>query len=130
VPLVALAATLVGGRPRLYSTFGLPLESIAVVLCLDWALRFPTSGVGGLLNAPAMAWIGTISYSLYVWQELFLDARYTSGWMRFPLNLIWVAATGLASYYLIERPALALRRRLERGARASAPSPPAAEAAG
>lgn len=119
VPVAALAVTLVGGRPRIYYFAGMAIESLGIVLMLDWALRFPESRLGALLNARTMAWIGTLSYSLYVWQEIYLDSHFTSPWLRFPLNIVWVAVSGIASYYLIERPALRLRATLERRAAAA-----------
>lgn len=81
------------------------------------------------LNTRLLVWIGTISYSAYVWQELFLVAppASTSPLGRlasFPFNLICVFAVSALSFYFLERPAIALGKRLL--ARKQAPAPIAA----
>ena len=60
----------------------------------------------GILNHWLPVWIGTLSYSLYLWQEPFMnpDAQI-SLWLRLPLAV----ACAALSYYAIERPVLALR---------------------
>ena len=87
-----------------------------------------TGAFGGLLVAKAssfavrlcdhkvLVWLGMMSYSLYLWQQLFLVTRDPSwGVLRvFPVNLICVVAAALISNRLIERPALQLRRRWSR----------------
>jgi len=64
------------------------------------------------LNWAPVAWLGRISYSLYLWQELFCSNPA----LHFGYSLI-LPALGCAclSYYLVERPMLALRDR-RRGA--------------
>jgi len=63
-----------------------------------------------LLNTKLFVWVGTLSYSLYLWHIPFLvEPRLTS---RF--SLIWIFACAAASYYLVERPFLRLRKRMRR----------------
>jgi peptidoglycan/LPS O-acetylase OafA/YrhL len=69
------------------------------------------------LNTRLLVWIGTISYSAYVWQELFLvDPPFSPSPLgrlaSFPFNLICVFAVSALSFYFIERPAIALGKRL------------------
>ena len=54
-----------------------------------------------------MIWVGALSYSIYLWQELF-------AWAYIPAlaKIAGILATASASYYLIERPLLGLRARL------------------
>jgi peptidoglycan/LPS O-acetylase OafA/YrhL len=64
-----------------------------------------------------MVWIGTVSYSAYVWQEIFMTRPGASlspfGFLAyFPFNLICVFAVSALSYYLIERPFIEQGRRL------------------
>lgn len=67
---------------------------------------------GRFLNWRPVVFIGTLSYSLYVWQQLFLD-RDSSAWAAaFPQNLLLAFAAALGSYFLLERPFLRLRTRL------------------
>jgi peptidoglycan/LPS O-acetylase OafA/YrhL len=58
--------------------------------------------------------VGWLSYSLYLWQQLFLNRAGTAIVTSFPLNLALAIAAALASYYLVERPSLRLRRRIEK----------------
>ncbi len=64
------------------------------------------------LTNPILRWFGKVSYSLYLWQELFLTIKEPSwGILRaFPLNLVCLMLVACASYYFIERPVLALRK--------------------
>jgi len=59
-----------------------------------------------------MVFMGTLSYSLYVWQQLFLN-RSSAAWMNaFPQNIVFAVGASMASYYLLEKPFLGLRHRL------------------
>jgi peptidoglycan/LPS O-acetylase OafA/YrhL len=73
-----------------------------------------------LLDAPPVAWFGRISYSLYLWQEMFLNPYSHYGFARFPGNVLLAIGAGVSSFYLVERPMLAVRRRAR--AATSAPS--------
>jgi peptidoglycan/LPS O-acetylase OafA/YrhL len=54
-----------------------------------------------------------MSYSIYLWQQPFLNPRVDSAWTHFPLNLIGLAVCALISYYCVELPAFAWRRKVE-----------------
>lgn len=58
-----------------------------------------------ILNAQPVVWVGKISYSLYLWQQLFVFGTHPRPWYFVLL------AVGLAcvSYYLIEQPMLRVR---------------------
>jgi peptidoglycan/LPS O-acetylase OafA/YrhL len=70
--------------------------------------------VGRVLNSRPFVFVGLISYSIYLWQQLFLNRYATSLPTSFPLNIVLAIAAALASYYLVERPSLRLRHRIER----------------
>ena len=114
LPLLVLVAAALDGRPRISYVVGIPVKNLGIALILDWAVRFPASRIGRFLNARPIVWIGTMSYSLYVWQQPFLDSHYRAPWIRFPFNLCYAFAAAVGSYYVIERPMLELRSRLER----------------
>ena len=80
----------------------------------------PGSRLSRLLEHPALRFVGRLSYSLYLWQELFFpgDFRY-SGYpihvLQLPgLNLVSAFACALASYYLVEQPAIRWGQRFTR----------------
>jgi peptidoglycan/LPS O-acetylase OafA/YrhL len=91
---------------------GYTAEAFAVVLVLAWLVDRPTTALGRILNHPAVKHVGVISYSLYLWQQLFAAWH---GWWRVPA--IFLAAE--ASYRLVERPCLRLRDRVMRKGRPS-----------
>jgi len=66
------------------------------------------------LNSRPFVFVGLLSYSIYLWQQLFLNRYATSLPTSFPLNLSLALAAALASYYLVERPSLRFRQRVER----------------
>jgi peptidoglycan/LPS O-acetylase OafA/YrhL len=67
--------------------------------------------------------VGVLSYSLYLWQQPFLNRESNSSLCAFPLNIVLVSVMAVLSYLLVERPFLRLRHTLElTHARAHAPS--------
>ena len=97
---------------------GYTIEGTAMAIFLLWCIRNPSSVVGRVLNWAPIVKIGVLSYSIYLWQTLFLYhlnyqvfGRYTPI-STFPGNWLGFFVAASLSYYLIERPALLLRSRL------------------
>ena len=68
------------------------------------------------LNSRSLVWIGTISYSVYIWQQLFVagpagDKSPFGTIASFPLNLICILIVSTLSFYFLERPCIRLGRR-------------------
>lgn len=89
----------------------IPLLNVGVALVLDRCMRYPGTLVGRFLNLRMMVWVGTLSYSLYLWQQLWAFGAFPFGTA---LRLVGMFACACASYYVIERPLLSLRARLRR----------------
>jgi peptidoglycan/LPS O-acetylase OafA/YrhL len=70
------------------------------------------------LNSRSLVWIGTISYSLYVWQQIFLlhpEGTHPLGMLGdFPYNLICSFVAAYGSYRFIEKPMAKFAKRLRR----------------
>ena len=122
VPLVVFVASLLHDHPVVYFTVALFVVNIGIAACLDWCVTFSEGRIGAMLNAAPMVFVGTMSYSLYLWQQLFLNRSSAHAISTFPLNLVLAVTAALASYYVVERPSLRLRRRIEKGFR-RAPEP-------
>lgn len=90
--------------------FGLTIDACCISILLVYAVRFPAGVLGRFLNTAWLRHIGVISYSLYLWQQMFTRENSVS---YFPLNLLAILACAEASYWLIERPSFRLRDRLE-----------------
>jgi peptidoglycan/LPS O-acetylase OafA/YrhL len=114
---------------------GQTVMNVGIALIIDRVIRVPGDPFGRLLNSRPLVYVGTLSYSLYLWQQLFLHRRGSSVVHGFPLNLVLVFAAAVASYTLVEQPFLRLRARLARRSRRSlradredAPPSPGAQA--
>jgi peptidoglycan/LPS O-acetylase OafA/YrhL len=90
-------------------TVGFSLENFCIALFILWAIRNALSVTGRILNSAPFRAIGVTSYSLYLWQTLFLHGRNHTVTGRFPLDMLCITAAAIASYYLVEKPSLRLR---------------------
>jgi peptidoglycan/LPS O-acetylase OafA/YrhL len=114
VPMLVVFANLLHDHPVVYFSVGLLLTNVGIAACLDRCITFSTGRVGRLLNVAPMVFVGSISYSLYLWQQLFLNRSSANAMSAFPLNLALAVCAALVSYYVVERPSLRLRRWIER----------------
>jgi peptidoglycan/LPS O-acetylase OafA/YrhL len=100
------------------------LMDLLVPLLLAGTLLHPTALAGRFLEWAPVRWIGRLSYSLYIWQQLFLLPRsdtYPLGVLQsFPVNWIASLLCAIGSYHLIEQPAIALGRRVSKARKARA----------
>jgi peptidoglycan/LPS O-acetylase OafA/YrhL len=100
---------------------GLQMTTLAVVMpgiVLGTVLK-PRSLGTRLLEWRPLRWIGRISYSLYLWQELFFTQRFLlyrplGRLETWPLNLLLTFLVAALSYYGVERPLVRLGHRLTR----------------
>lgn len=99
--------------------FGFTLSGAAIAIFLLWCVRNPASRIGRALNARFVVHIGVISYSIYLWQTLFLHEGGSRifgpvlGFLCvFPANWVAILAVAELSRYLVELPSLRLRDRL------------------
>jgi len=128
-PIFVLVVVIVWatGLPTWYGveyTTNVTFANVGVALIVDRCVRFPDDWVGKLLNWAPLVWLGTLSYSLYLWQEPFLNHYAKSQANTFPLSVILAFTCAVASFYLVEKPFLAWRDRRARAKRAARPSSP------
>lgn len=104
IPLVLLINRM--GNHTTAILLGSPVMNVCIALLIESGTRHAGSLVGCFLNWKPMVFLGVVSYSLYLWQQLFLDYQ-SKAWMNaFPQNLVFAFLAALASYFLIERPFL------------------------
>ncbi len=113
VPLAALLANYVPFT-KISWLLGETVMNLSIAVSADWAMRRSDTAVGRFLNLPAVSFIGVLSYSLYLWQQIFLNRGSASPYCAFPLNVILTVAMAMVSYLLIEAPFLRLRNAIER----------------
>jgi len=86
--------------------------STAANILIACIMMFSVFGPRGrwfsMLNTGILNRIGTWSYSLYLWQQLFI-CRTVYFINRFPFNLLFIFIAAIGSYYLIEKPFLKLK---------------------
>jgi len=107
---------------RLHWLVGETYINIVIALFIDHAIRAPRSFLGLVLEHPVLVIVGTLSYSIYLWQQPFLNRNSSALWCAFPLNLLCAGAASVASYQLVEKPMLRIRKRFESRAASSSPA--------
>ena len=84
------------------------ISSILIAIIMLYSVYGPEGLWYKMLNSRIFNYIGILSYSLYLWQQLFV--LKTKWWVtHFPQNLACIFLTALFSYYIIERPFLWLK---------------------
>jgi peptidoglycan/LPS O-acetylase OafA/YrhL len=85
------------------------LAYLGIAIVINDAVDHPERWAGTLNWAP-IAWIGKLSYSIYIWQQLFCW-KSPLGWLGyFPQNLIATLVMSSLSYYLVEQPFANMRK--------------------
>src|SRR6202041_2487881 len=109
VPLVIiLDSVFLTPHPRATYGAGITILNVGIALCIDRWVRHPEDVVGTVLNSAPFRVVGVLSYSLYLWQQPFLDSAIDSV-PALMFRLLAVAACSIASFFLIEQPFQTLR---------------------
>ena len=134
VAAVLMQLVVVGNSFHWLVAIGIAIASaagaIALALGIAWCVANPCGAVGRVLNWRPLRALGLISYSLYLWQQLWfapwLGARHL-GVSGLALATTGTLACAVASFWLVEQPSLRLRAWAERLLPASGErlSPPA-----
>ncbi len=109
VGLVAASLTLPLPSYLLLARIPMELTGIALVIKVLVEGRAPV--IQKVFQWAPIAWVGRLSYSLYLWQQVFLPRELAQPWQHLPWNILLALAFALASYHLVEQPALKWRER-------------------
>jgi peptidoglycan/LPS O-acetylase OafA/YrhL len=110
VALVLLINRLMGYT--VVAVLGASILNASLAILIHRSVYCSRDWMGRFLNWRPVAFVGLLSYSLYLWQQLFLNRNSTAWVNAFPQNLCFAVAAALSSYFLLEKPFLRLRRRL------------------
>jgi peptidoglycan/LPS O-acetylase OafA/YrhL len=88
------------------------LKDLIPTILLGAIVAVPQAPIGRLLELPLLRYVGRLSYSLYLWQQLFLTGPGPHLPVLFALAAIFACA--ILSYELIERPSIRFGRNLQR----------------
>jgi peptidoglycan/LPS O-acetylase OafA/YrhL len=103
--------------------FSLPMQPLWLAtlfpILIVSTVLFPSTLAGRLLEWDPLRWVGRMSYSLYLWQTLFLQlpaeetvffgAQWVTNW---PWNLIAIVSMAVFSFYIVERPTIRFGHRI------------------
>lgn len=98
-----------------YSELNSVMVAVLIPILLAGTTLHRQWAVSRALDWGPVTWIGRISYSLYLWQALFLVPGWehpTHWWQQWPANLPLAVAVAALSYYAIEKPLLRAGRKL------------------
>jgi peptidoglycan/LPS O-acetylase OafA/YrhL len=86
-------------------------ENLSIAALIGASVVHPQGLLARVVSTSALAWLGTISYSLYIWQQFFMGFR---GWTEIVFLFVGLPLFALGSYYCIELPCVRLGHRLTR----------------
>jgi peptidoglycan/LPS O-acetylase OafA/YrhL len=124
IPFAGIASRFVT-RPWFDLGLSMTFANVAIAMTIHRCVSRPVGAVAQILEHPLAVRIGMLSYSLYLWQQLFLNRHSTSWLNAFPVNLALTFVAAALSYRLIESPFLRLSESLrKRGTRSATPRAP------
>jgi peptidoglycan/LPS O-acetylase OafA/YrhL len=97
--------------------FLIDVQFLLIVSAIIFTVVNPGGWMGRLLESPPFRWVGRLSYSLYLYQQLFLvEDEWLSSSLTvlqdFPINIVAAVACALLSLHLIEKPMIRIGHRL------------------
>ena len=115
IPVVVLIITWLGRFPAympkgIYVLMFIAVQNLLIALFIDRVITVKTGFVYRALNLKWVGFFGKISYSIYLWQQLFLNPDLK---IPIPLKVLFFLAAAVFSYYIIEIPSQRLKQKLE-----------------
>ena len=96
---------------------GFTVDPLLVATLIVQTLARPAVALGRVLNCGIMRYLGTISYSIYLYQQAIIRPVVKLAapwpWLSLPLTVLAVIGAASASYWFIERPFLRLKKAFE-----------------
>jgi peptidoglycan/LPS O-acetylase OafA/YrhL len=98
--------------------FFFTVQAVLIPLLILSTVLHPKTIPASILECKPLRWIGWISYSLYLWQQLFFGVNFAgsppglSVLRQPPFNLLALLVCATVSYYVVEKPLVRLGHRL------------------
>lgn len=88
--------------------------ALALPMFVVYTVLHPNRVLGRFLELTPVRWVGRLSYSLYIWQEIFLvhEGQPLGILQSYPVNLLMAVACAVVSHYAVELPMIRLGHRL------------------
>lgn len=122
--VVAFATHAIHPHVRFSYPLGETITNSALGLVVGACLINPSNPVGRVLQSRFMAWIGSISFSLYLTQQPFNSPTRNDWATHFPANVTLSILSALLLHYTVELPFMRLRSRLTKKLKKGASIPP------
>ena len=90
------------------------IKSAVIGVVINFVVEGHRTWIDRILSFSVMVWIGRLSYSLYLWQQLFCRVETPNWYSKFPVNVLLSIAAASMSFYLLEQPLARVRARMER----------------
>ncbi len=87
------------------------IDNLAIAIILIISIEQKNTLWFKLLNSKPMIFIGMISYSMYLWQQIFTSRLELGITNKLPFSLFFILIASVLSYSLIEKPFLKLKER-------------------
>ncbi len=114
IPIVLVLINSTIDPREFYLGISFTISNFLIAICIDWAItNYENNLFGRFLNTSMMTQIGVMSYSIYLWQQPFLNRSEPQWFNLFPYNFIGIVVFSLISFYLIESTSLAWRHKIE-----------------
>ena len=107
VALIIVIIMATGGHT--YTPGGRTIQSLLMPFLIVATILNPQTWLGRLLEISLLRWIGRLSYSLYIWQQLFVFQKILP-W--YSLQIVALFGMAALSFYGIEKPMMRLGYRL------------------
>jgi peptidoglycan/LPS O-acetylase OafA/YrhL len=121
----------ISSYPKIWADANYTIEPLIWTIIIANILLQPEAWYTRFLKTPVLVFLGTISYSLYLWQQLFCYAGINTTFTgEFPINIFCSIGLAWLSYKFIERPFLLLKSKnyshtVQEKATAPSPTSPA-----
>jgi peptidoglycan/LPS O-acetylase OafA/YrhL len=122
---LALGAIVAGCAGLPLRAFSPSLSFLGVAAFIHFSIECPKGVLGSFLNCGPMVWLGQLSYSLYLWQQVFCWHSMLPWLGQFPQNVAASLTVATLSFYLLERPLMAIRKRVPESIKIKLPHVPA-----
>ncbi len=99
---------------RFYTEMTSAWIAVLIPVLLAGTLVHPDWWISRALGWAPVTWLGRISYSLYLWQQIFFPPGWEQApqwWRHWPANLVMAFAAAILSYHAVEKPLIAMGRR-------------------
>ena len=114
--LLFMLAFLTFRNPRFFGLTYL-LSSCSIAASIFLLIKFPYGTIHNILNNKIIAYLGKLSFSLYIWQQIFTAHQPWAHAFKYGnsivLNLIFLGVVAYLSYNYFETPFLRLKERFK-----------------